>query len=264
VTGGALRVSFVPKPWGRRHLPPPYGMQDTEIGEIHFQAPGALQTILGKYLFTSDTLSIQLHPTEQTCPKNAGKDECWMVTDADDTARVAIGFRKPFSELEIREAAMQGLLEDLLQWHSVKKNDFIFVPSGTVHAIGAGVTLVELQQNVDTTYRLYDHGRGRQLQLEQALRSLADQPSAESFQLAVSPEEEQILLESRHFQVAQSVGQPGRKILERFASAVQVLPLSGPCRIGEIGIYPGSAGWAHDLRSIDLKDCERALLFAAV
>lgn len=187
-----------------------------------------------------------------------------MVTDADDAARVAIGFRKPFSELEIREAAMQGMLEDLLQWHSVKKNDFIFVPSGTVHAIGAGVTLVELQQNVDTTYRLYDHGRGRQLQLEQALQSLADLPSAESFQRAVSPEEEQILLESRHFYVAQSVGQPGHKIRERFASAVQVLPLAGSCRIGEIEIYPGSAGWAHDLRRIDLKDCERALLFAAV
>lgn len=254
---------MVRKPWGSKNLPCPYGEQDDAIGEIRFDVPLPLKRILSKYLFTSDVLSIQVHPTEKFCPARIGKDECWIVTDAEPTARIAVGFRESLSALQIRSAALDGTLSDLLGWRPVKKDDLLFLPAGTVHAIGAGVTLVELQPNVDTTFRLYDYGRGRPLQIEEAIQSLAEPSAAMGIWASVDPTEEKVLLTSRHFIVAQCVGRPSRPIAEQFSGAVQVLPLSGHCRIGNCEVQPGGAGWADALHLIDFTACERALLFAA-
>ena len=262
MSGGALRASLVRKPWGSKQLPLPYGVQDEAIGEIRFEAPPPLKRILAKYLFTSDILSIQVHPTAKFCPARTGKDECWIVTEAEPTASIAVGFRKSFSAAQIRAAALDGTLPDLLDWRRVRQNDFIFLPAGTVHAIGAGVSLVELQPNVDTTFRLYDYGRGRTLHIEEAILSLAEPPEANCIRASLDPAEETVLLTSRHFIVAQCLGRPSEPIATKFASAVQILPLSGQCRIGADEIHPGGAGWATSLESIDFSDCERALLFA--
>jgi mannose-6-phosphate isomerase len=79
---------------------------------------------------------------------------------------------------ELREAALQGTLEELVHWQPVKAGDIFYSPAGTVHAIGAGVSLIEIQQNVDVTFRLYDYGRDRELHLQEAVAVADLQPYA--------------------------------------------------------------------------------------
>jgi mannose-6-phosphate isomerase len=95
-----------------------------------------------------------------------GKEECWLVIDAEPGATLGVGFHEPVSHEVLRAAALDGSIEDMLVWHPVKAGDFFYIPANTVHAIGAGVSLIEIQQNSDITYRLYDYGRPRELHLD--------------------------------------------------------------------------------------------------
>src|SRR3546814_2738640 len=90
-----------------------------------------------------------------------GKDEAWLILAAEPDSTIALGTKRPVGREELRDAALDGSIEDLLDWKPVKAGDFYYSPAGTVHAIGAGITLIEVQQNVDLTYRLYDYGRPR-------------------------------------------------------------------------------------------------------
>ena len=163
----------VEKPWGRQVLWPgfdnaPEGGEP--VGEIWFQQPdGGDPDLLVKYLFTSEKLSIQVHPNDKEAQARGyprGKDEAWVVLDAEPHASVAIGTLAVMTADELRAAALDGSIEDKVRWWAVKPNDVFYSPAGTVHAIGPGLTLVEVQQNVDLTYRLYDYGRPRELHLE--------------------------------------------------------------------------------------------------
>jgi mannose-6-phosphate isomerase len=167
-----LATHRVEKPWGRRELfagfddPAPDG---EPVGEIWFQQPGdAAPDLLIKYLFTGETLSIQVHPDDAQAHARGlprGKDECWLILDAAPDATIAIGPRAPMTADELREAALDGTIVGKLDWKPAKAGDFFYAPSGTIHAIGAGLTLIEVQQNSDTTYRLYDYDRPRELHL---------------------------------------------------------------------------------------------------
>ena len=125
--------------------------------------------ILAKLLFTTERLSVQVHPNDEYAHKHhgsLGKTEAWYVLNAEPPGEVAVGFREPISPERLREAAESGEIESLLDWRKVQAGDVIFTPAGTVHAIGAGLTICEIQQNSDITYRLYDYGRPRELHLE--------------------------------------------------------------------------------------------------
>ena len=87
----------------------------------------------------------------------------------DPGAEIAAGFRETLTKEQVREATLSGDVERLLAWHPAAAGDTFFIPAGTVHAIGAGLTICEIQQHSDITYRLYDYGRGRELHLDQAL-----------------------------------------------------------------------------------------------
>lgn len=171
MTAIKLTTKYVEKPWGRTQIPAifpnPGGRQ---IGEIWFDGPeGERPPLLVKYIFTSEKLSIQVHPNEEEGRARGlagGKEECWYILDADPDATLGIGLKRSLTGDELRAAALDGSIEDLMDWKSVKPGDFFFIPAGTVHAIGAGITLVEVQQNVDVTYRLYDYGRPRELHLD--------------------------------------------------------------------------------------------------
>jgi mannose-6-phosphate isomerase len=93
----------------------------------------------------------------------------WHILAAEPGARIAAGFREPLTPEQARAAAISGEIEGLLQWFEARPGDTFFIPAGTVHAIGAGLALCEIQQNSDVTYRLYDYGRPRELHLDQAL-----------------------------------------------------------------------------------------------
>jgi mannose-6-phosphate isomerase len=173
-----LTTKRVEKPWGRRDLWPafdPVPAGGDPVGEIWFEVPGEKDgstggpALLVKYLFTSDRLSVQVHPDDATAQKQGyprGKDEAWVVLAADPHASIAIGTLNPMTRDELRAASLDGSIEKLLDWKAVKKDDSYYTPAGTIHAIGPGLTVIEVQQNVDLTYRLYDYGSDRELHLD--------------------------------------------------------------------------------------------------
>ena len=129
--------------------------------------------LLAKLLFTTERLSVQVHPRDDYAAKHhqsLGKTEAWYVVSAEPEAEVAVGFKQPISAHRLEESARSGEIESLLDWRKITAGDTIFVPAGTVHAIGAGATICEIQQNSDITYRLYDYGRPRELHLDHGVK----------------------------------------------------------------------------------------------
>lgn len=139
-----------------------------KIGEVWFTSDGD-EPFLLKWLFTSERLSVQVHPNDEQAHERGlarGKTECWYIVDAEPGATLGLGLTREVDESELRAAALDGSIEQLLHWRPVQAGEFFFVPPGTIHAIGEGLTLIEFQQNADVTYRLYDYGRPRELHLE--------------------------------------------------------------------------------------------------
>lgn len=165
-----LEPSFREKIWGATRLEPWFPNSPSKIGEVWFEAAEDLPLV--KFLFTTEKLSVQVHPGDAYARQHhgsPGKTEMWYVLAAEPGARIAAGFREPLTPEQARAAAVSGELEGLLQWFEARPGDTFFIPAGTVHAIGAGLALCEIQQNSDVTYRLYDYGRPRELHLDQAL-----------------------------------------------------------------------------------------------
>ena len=170
-----LVAEYVEKPWGRTSLPDGFDPPEAgrRIGELWFAAPdGRALPLLVKYIFTSERLSVQVHPDDAQAQARGlahGKSECWYIVDAEPGASLALGFREEVDRDRLRTAALDGSIERLLDWRPLQAGDSFYVPAGTVHAIGSGISLVEVQQPSDVTYRLYDYGRPRELHLEEAL-----------------------------------------------------------------------------------------------
>ena len=150
------------------------------IGEIWFKAPdGRPLPLLIKYIFTSDRLSVQVHPDDVQARARGlphGKSECWYILDADPGATIGLGFTHEIGGEALRQAARDGSIESLMGWKPVHAGDVFSVPATTVHTIGAGVSLIEVQQQSDVTYRLYDHGRPRELHLDDAVSVACRRP----------------------------------------------------------------------------------------
>jgi len=161
-----LNPAFHQRVWGISDLAPWFpdapASPEKKLGEAWFTAEPAL-SILPKFLFTSEKLSVQVHPGGEC---GVGKTEMWHILRAEPGAKIALGFTRVVSPQELREAALTGAIEELLRWVPVTAGQTYFIPAGTVHAIGAGLTICEIQQNSDITYRLYDYGRPRELHLD--------------------------------------------------------------------------------------------------
>jgi len=166
-----LTPSFREKLWGSTHLEPWFRDSDRKIGEVWFEGVDDLP-LLVKFIFTSDKLSVQAHPNDEYASKHhasRGKTEMWHILAAEPGAKIAAGFREKITEQRLREASLSGEIENLLEWFEARPGDTFFIPAGTVHAIGGGLALCEIQQHSDVTYRLYDYGRPRELHLDHAL-----------------------------------------------------------------------------------------------
>ena len=114
--------------------------------------------LLIKLLSTRDVLSVQVHPDDTTAARHgapSGKAEAWVVVEAEAGARVALGLRGPVRRDDLRRLALSGEIEDHLAWFPVAAGDVIDVPPGTIHAIGGGVTLYEVQQPADKIGRAH-------------------------------------------------------------------------------------------------------------
>ena len=201
--------AFDPRPWGAHDLSPIYPNRKFEekIGEAWLTgdeckfANGPLtgQTLaqlsqqyqrelvgdsardarrfplLLKFLFPHEKLSVQVHPDDEQARRVGqpwGKTECWYVAHARPGAQIALGLKAGATVAQLEHAIHEKRAEELLNWINVYSGDMIYVAGGTVHTLGPGSVIVETQQQSDTTYRLYDYGRPRDLHLEEGLAAI--------------------------------------------------------------------------------------------
>lgn len=185
-----LAKHLIEKPWGRSDISAAFGdMGGKRVGEIWYaNQAGDTLPILVKWLFTSENLSIQVHPNDAQAKlrgQMSGKEECWYIVAAEPGAVLGIGTVRPVTADELRAVSLSGEIENMMDWKPVTAGDYFYIPAGTVHAIGAGITLVEIQQYADITYRLYDYGRldkgtARELHLDDGVAVSLAQPYSDA------------------------------------------------------------------------------------
>ncbi|MDR1793723.1 MAG: class I mannose-6-phosphate isomerase [Bacteroidales bacterium] len=151
------------------------------VGEKVFDKYGNNFPLLIKFIDAADRLSLQVHPNDEYAQKQGftnGKTEMWYILAAEKNANINIGFKEPVNQNIIEKHIKNGTLEKILNEIPVHAGDAFFIPAGTVHAIGKGILLAEIQQSADLTYRLYDYNRKdkngllRELHIEDALQSI--------------------------------------------------------------------------------------------
>ena len=201
--------AFDPRPWGTHDLSPIYPNRQFEekIGEAWLTgddckvANGPLMgqtlaqlsekyqrelvgdaardaqrfALLLKFLFPHEKLSVQVHPDDEQARRVGepwGKTECWYVAHAKPGSKVALGLKPGVTVAQLEESIQEKRAEDVLNWLNVFTGDMIYVAGGTVHTLGPGSVIIETQQQSDTTYRLYDYGRPRELHLKAGLAAV--------------------------------------------------------------------------------------------
>ncbi len=207
-----MSPTFDSRPWGKLDLSPIYPNHkfDEKVGEawltgdncVVANGPLARRTLadlskelgadlvgtaarnpqrfplLMKFLFPAEKLSVQVHPDDATAQgfgEPWGKTECWYVAHARPGSQVALGLNPGVTRAQFAKAIHEQRAEDLLNWVNVYQGEMIYVAGGTVHTLGPGSVIVETQQQSDTTFRLYDYGRPRELHLERGLASVKEQ-----------------------------------------------------------------------------------------
>lgn len=142
--------------------------------------------VLIKFIDAKDNLSVQVHPDDEFARKyngEYGKTEMWYVLECDEGAQLYYGFKEKISKEEFRKRIENNTLTEVLNSVKVKKGDVYFIEAGTVHAIGKGIVICEIQQNSNTTFRVYDYnrkdanGNTRQLHIEQAIEVAKTEPA---------------------------------------------------------------------------------------
>lgn len=231
-----------PKPWGSFDLRPwtTASTINGAIGELWYERPTAAvpdTALLLKLLFTTEPLSIQVHPDDafaQSIGLPNGKTEAWYILSATPDAQVAIGLKHALSPQELRTSITDGSIANLVQWRPVRKGDVIFIPAGTIHAVGAGIVLAEIQQRSDSTFRLFDYGRQRKLHTENAM-AVAQAGIA---QHQASPqkltEARTILVVCPHFVLEKIELRPNSNWMLKAERETWILVLSGDARIGPV------------------------------
>lgn len=178
-------VRVVRKPWGKTDLRPwsELGHDGAAVGELWFQRADKLApepALLLKLLFTDEPLSVQVHPNNNFAHSIGlphGKTEAWYVLAADKGAGVALGLKRELTRPQLRAAIEDGSIVELLHWQDVAVGEGLLVPAGTIHAIGGGLVLAEIQQRSDATFRMFDYGRQRELHLDGAVGSAVAGPA---------------------------------------------------------------------------------------
>ncbi len=260
-----LPIREVEKPWGVDVLPAPFtAPHGARIGEIWFEPPAILRSLLVKYIFTSDKLSVQVHPDDaQALAANepdTGKEECWLVIGAEPGATLGIGFHHAIDDDAMRTAALDGTIEHLLVWFPVQPGDFFYIPAGTVHAIGRGVSLIEIQQNSDITYRLYDYGRPRPLHLDAGIKVAQGKPHAPALRRHIPDHGTIELANGRYFQAHRIDGVPDATLCAMYTGPILVLPRTGSVRIGDDIVRPGECAVAQGLDPAAFVDSDLAIV----
>jgi mannose-6-phosphate isomerase len=227
VTLRKLTPVVLDKVWGTPRTEPWFeNPEGRRIGEIWYAAPPERLEelpVLLKFLFTSDRLSVQVHPGDTYARAHGearGKTEMWHVLRAEPGSTVALGLRENASAERVREAALNGEIVEMLDWVPAREGDTFFIPSGTIHAIGGGLVLCEVQQHSDVTYRLYDYQRKpeRPLHLDDSLAVARLMPADCRKTSSPLGEGRELLVECPYF----------RTELQKIQGKVECGPLPGP------------------------------------
>ena len=258
MTATRLVTRRIEKVWGRRDLLPAFGSVaegEEPVGEIWFEDPrGSEPELLIKYLFTSEKLSIQVHPDDAAARAAGyprGKDEAWVVLAADPDATIGIGLTQEIEASALREAALDGSVENLLDWRPAQAGDIYYSPAGTVHALGPGLTLVEVQQNVDLTYRLYDYGRPRELHLDEAVAVADPRPYVAAAEPYVLSDGREILADGPAFVLERWRGAASGVLQAGEGRPVWLVPIQGSGTVDGETLEAGTAWLAEG--EVDLR-----------
>jgi mannose-6-phosphate isomerase len=255
------RTHTVSKPWG---IVDPRPWSDARhdgkaIGEIWYKRPGSKApdtALLLKLLFTSQPLSIQVHPDDayaRSIGLPNGKTEGWYVLGATPESKVALGLKKRVTAQQLRQASEDGSIADLVVWHAVSQGDSIFIPAGTIHAIGAGLIIAEIQQRSDATFRLFDHGRQRELHIENAIAVADAGPAKFRVMPARLNEMRTLLMSNAHFMFERIDLAPHSEWCLEAQQETWLLVVEGSARTGSFVIARGDVVFAQaDRVNIDV------------
>lgn len=239
----------VEKPWGSTDLRPWSELRHAgvAIGELWFQRADTAApdpALLLKLLFTTEPLSIQVHPDDafaQSIGLPHGKAEAWYILSATPDARIAIGLKRRVAAPQLRAAIADGSISDLVQWRQVVRDDVVFVPAGTIHAIGAGLVLAEIQQRSDATFRLFDHGRQRDLHVDNAVAAAHAGPAERQSSPRRLSAARTVLVASPHFVLERIDLAPESSWELQVKPETWVLVVAGQARVGQINAVVGEA-----------------------
>jgi mannose-6-phosphate isomerase len=242
-------VRVVHKPWGVGDLQPwshVDGSSDA-VGELWFERAdkdAPTPTLLLKLLFTSQPLSIQVHPDDtyaRVMGMPNGKSEAWYILSAQPDAQIGAGLKHQVTSQQLRASIRDGSVAELIHWRPVAKADAIYIPAGTIHAIGAGIVLAEIQQRSDATFRLFDYGRQRELHEDNGVAVAHPWPLRPRSISTVLTENRTILVASKHF-VLERIDLPEGSSWAMFAEPeTWLLVVDGH---GAIGLATASIGQA--------------------
>ena len=206
--------------------------------------PGFGAPILCKFIDAARTLSIQVHPDDAFARKHEnspGKSEMWYILDAEPGAFIYYGLRRDVTREELARSMEDGSVTELLNKVYVKPGDAFFIPAGTIHAIGAGIFICEIQQSSNITYRMYDFGRlgadgkPRPLHIEKAAacaKITASGVSQEKKAIPCDGAGAELLAECEYFRaVRYTVGKGGRTALDAAESFLSVIVTGGSGRL---------------------------------
>jgi mannose-6-phosphate isomerase len=242
------RTRLVPKPWGRTDLRPWNAHHDAAaIGELWFertdtQAPPP--ALLLKLIFTSSPLSIQVHPDDvfaRSIGLAHGKCEAWYVLSAAADAQIAVGLKHRLTSEQLRAAIRDGSIGEHVKWRAVRAGETAWVPPGTIHAIGTGLVIVEIQQRSDATFRLFDYGSRRELHVDAAVAAASAEQSERKTPERKLTAARTLLVASPHFVLERLTFSPGSVWKLNATRETWLFVLHGHARAGAIVVQAGSA-----------------------
>lgn len=167
------------------------------VGEKNYEKYGLGFPLLIKFIDAQDNLSVQVHPDDELAQRKygqSGKTEMWHVIASEPGSGLYVGFNKTVSKAQFEEAIANGTVEDVLQFYPVQPGDTFMIPAGTVHAIGKGVLLAEIQQPSDITFRVFDwnrvddEGNARELHVQEALEAIDFDHQTDNFKVEYQPQ----------------------------------------------------------------------------
>jgi mannose-6-phosphate isomerase len=242
-------VRVVHKPWGVSDLRPWSSIDGANdaVGELWFERAdknAPVPALLLKLLFTSEPLSIQVHPDDtyaRAMGMPNGKSEAWYILSAKPDAQIGVGLKHRITPQELRTSIGNGSIVELVQWRPVAQGDVIFIPAGTIHALGAGIVLAEIQQHSDATFRLFDYGRGRELHEDDGVAVASAWPLRAARSPTRVTDERTVLVASQYFVFERLELPEGSSWALLAEQETWILVLDGHAAIGLTAISVGEA-----------------------